>query len=291
MKNKTILLLGSTGMAGHMIYYYLQKTNNYNIVNVSYRNKLIENSVIIDIKNKIELEHLILELNPDYIINCIGILIKGSADIENSIYINSYFPHFLKSICDKIGAKLIHLSTDCVFSGKDGDYKENSFRDADDVYGRSKALGEINDNNHLTIRTSIIGPELKSNGEGLFHWFMSQHKDIIGYTNAIWTGVSTLELAKAIEYYLNNNSVSGIVHLTNGVKISKYELLKLFKAIWNAHDVNINKGLGLKTVDKSLNKSEIFKYSVPSYNQMLKEQFIWMVNHRSLYSLYTFKIQ
>ena len=143
MEKKTILLLGSTGMAGHILYYYFKNTKKYDIVDVAYRNKLTESSIIIDIKNKNELEKLIENVKPAYIINCVGILIKGSADTENTIYINAYFPHFLKKIADKINAKIIHLSTDCVFSGKDGDYKEDAFRDADDVYGRSKALGEI----------------------------------------------------------------------------------------------------------------------------------------------------
>lgn len=288
MKNKTILLLGSTGMAGHIIYHYLESTNNYNIVNVSYRNKLTESSVILDIKNRQELEKLILEVQPDYIINCIGILIKGSGDNENAIYINSYLPHFLKKVADTIKAKVIHLSTDCVFSGKEGNYKEDSFRDADDVYGRSKALGEINDPNHLTIRTSIIGPELKPAGEGLFHWFMYQNGKITGYKNAIWGGVTTLELAKAIEYFLSNDKISGIVHLTNGEGISKYDLLKLFKSVWNVEAVSIIAGQGIKTVNKTLAKSQISNYNVPSYEQMLEMQFKWMNTHKSLYPLYSY---
>ena len=288
MQTKTILILGSTGMAGHMIYYHLKNTNKFNVVNVSYRNKLTADSIIIDIKNKSDLEKLIMDTKPNYIINCIGILIKNSIDTENAIFINAYFPHFLKKVADKINGKLIHISTDCVFSGKTGNYMEESFKDAEDTYGLSKSLGEVNDVKHLTIRTSIIGPELKSNGEGLFHWFMSQQGEIIGYTNAIWGGVTTLELAKAIESYLTNESVSGIVHLTNGQRITKYELLKLFKSIWITKDINIKEGYGKKNVDKSLAKSPTFKYEVASYGDMLKEQFVWMDNHRNLYSLYKF---
>jgi len=284
MKTKTILLLGSTGMAGHIIYYYLKNTNRFNIINVSYRRKLTEDSILIDIKNKTELEKIITSIKPDYIINCIGILIKGSSDTENAVFINAYFPHFLKKIADKIAAKIIHLSTDCVFSGKDGNYKEDALKDAYDIYGLSKSLGEINDANHLTIRTSIIGPELKSNGEGLLHWFVSQHGEITGYTNAIWSGITTLELAKAIEYYLNNETASGIVHVTNEEKISKYELLKLFKSIWNVEDLFIREGRLKKDVDKSLAKSKTFKYEVPTYYQMIKDLSIWMNNNNALYN-------
>lgn len=284
MENKKILLLGSTGMAGHIIYYYLENTNKYNIINISYRTKLTEDSIIINIKNTTALEELISTVKPDYIINCIGILIKGSSDIENAIFINAYFPHFLKKIADKIDAKIIHISTDCVFSGNDGNYKEDALKDAADIYGLSKSLGEINDSKHLTIRTSIIGPELKKNGEGLLHWFFLQHGEITGYTNAIWSGITTLELAKAIDYYLDNEIASGIVHVTNGEKISKYELLNLFKSVWNVKDLNIREGIYKKNVDKSLAKSETFKYEVPSYYKMLKDLSIWINNNGTLYN-------
>lgn len=286
MKNKSILLLGSTGMAGHMIYYYLKEKNKYDIIDVCYRKKLTESSIVLDIKDGTKLEQLIVQIKPNYIINCIGILIKGSADVENAVYINAYFPHFLKKIADKVNSKLIHLSTDCVFSGKDGNYSEEAFKDADDIYGRSKALGEISDANHLTIRTSIIGPELKSSGEGLFHWFMAQQGEVTGYTNAIWGGVTTLELAKAIEFFLNNNSASKVVHLTNGRKISKYELLELFKSVWHLSNINVVPGQGKKDVNKSLCKSQSFKFDVSSYLDMLTEQYAFMCHHKPLYSLY-----
>jgi len=284
METKKILLLGSTGMAGHMIYYYLKNTNRYNIVNVSYRTKLTEDSILIDIKNSAAVEELISTVKPDYIINCIGILIKGSSDIENAVFINAYFPHLLQKIADKINAKIIHMSTDCVFSGKEGNYKEDSLKDAADVYGLSKSLGEINDAKHLTMRTSIIGPELKSNGEGLLHWFFSQRGEITGYTNAIWSGITTLELAKAIDYYLDNEICSGIVHVTNGEKISKYELLKLFKSVWKVEDLNIREGAFKKNIDKSLSKSETFMHEVPSYYQMIKELSVWMNENGSFYN-------
>ena len=137
----------------------------------------------------------------------------------------------MKRLADVVGAKLIHISTDCVFSGRQGMYADNDFRDADDIYGRSKALGEIFSDKDLTIRTSIIGPELKRYGEGLFHWFMSQRERVNGYTKVFWSGVTTLELAKAIEYSLDND-VTGLFQLSNGVRISKYDLLVLFNEIF-----------------------------------------------------------
>ena len=197
--------------------------------------------------------------------------------------INAYFPHLLKRLSDEVGAKLIHISTDCVFSGKKGNYTEDDFRDADDVYGRSKALGEIINDKDLTIRTSIIGPELKENGEGLFHWFMHQCGEINGFRTAIWGGVTTLELAKAIDFSLDNGIV-GLIHLSNGVGISKFDLLNLFKEIWGKDTVI--KPYDGNEVDKSIEKSLRLDYEVPSYRQMLVEQFEMMKSYSNLYSAY-----
>lgn len=278
---KKILLFGATGMAGHIAYYYLQATGKYEITNVVFRNKLTEDSIIIDVTDKNAVAQLIKDQNPDIIINCIGILIKGSKDHpDNAILINAYFPHLLKKLADEVGSKLIHISTDCVFSGKKGSYTETDFRDADDVYGRSKALGEVINDKDLTIRTSIIGPELKKEGEGLFNWFMNQSGIINGYTEAYWGGITTLELAKAIDIALDRN-IKGLVHLTNGYRISKFNLLQLFNSIWKK-EVTVNPYNG-KSVDKSLLKSDTFNYDVPSYEQMLLEQYNWMNKHKELY--------
>lgn len=282
MQKKKLLLFGATGMAGHVAYFYLKATNKYDITNVVFRKKLTEDSIVLDITNKDEVQSLILEQKPDIILNCIGILIKGSKDHpDNAIYVNSYFPHLLKRLSDNVGARLIHISTDCVFSGNKGNYNETDIKDADDVYGRSKALGEIINNKDLTIRTSIIGPEIKEQGEGLFHWFMNQVGDINGYELAIWGGVTTLELAKAIDCAIDCNTV-GLVHLSNGVGISKFDLLNLFKNIWNRNDINIIPYGGVK-IDKSIAKSAVFDYEVSSYQQMLKDQNAWMQVHDHLY--------
>lgn len=282
MAKKKILLLGATGMAGHISYYYLKETNRYEIVDVVFRNKLTPESIIINISDKIATENLIRSVNPDIILNCIGILIKGSKQHpDNAIYINAYFPHLLERMANEINAKLIHISTDCVFSGKSGNYSEDDFRDADDVYGRSKALGEVINEKDLTIRTSIIGPELKQNGEGLFHWFMKQNGEINGFTKAIWGGVTTLELAKAIDVSINNN-VTGLVHLSNGQGINKYDLLNLFKGIWEKEGVSIHPYEG-KKVDKSLKKSIHFNFDVPGYKEQLTELRDWMRNYKVLY--------
>lgn len=284
---KKVLLFGATGMAGHVAYYYLRGTGKYDITNVVYRTPLTENSIVVDVSNRDAVVEVVHKVKPEIIINCIGILVKGSQEHpDKAVFINAYFPHLLKRLSDEVGAKLIHISTDCVFSGKKGNYMEGDFRDADDIYGRSKALGEIINDKDLTIRTSIIGPELKKNGEGLFHWFMTQHGHVNGFKTAIWGGVTTLELAKAMNIAIEQEVV-GLVQLSNGLGISKYDLLVLFKKIWNKRDVEILP-CDVNGIDKSIVQSLKFNYIVPTYYQMLCEQYEWMKMKSELYmSIYS----
>ena len=278
------MILGSAGMLGHMVYYYLKELNKYEIVDSSYSEKLHEGSKLLDVRNNEELLKFITDKNPDVVINCIGVLIKGSkTDPSNAIYLNAYLPHRLAKILRTTGGKLIHISTDCVFSGGKGPYAENDFRDADDTYGRSKALGEVINDIDITLRTSIIGPEIKENGEGLFHWFMKQTGEINGFTKAFWGGVTTLELAKVIDKVIQSK-ITGLVHVSNGEKISKFHLLWLMNQIFG-RELKINP-LELKTVNKSLQKSKTLNYSIPDYKEMLEEQKKWMEKKYLLYILY-----
>lgn len=272
------MILGSTGMAGHVVYHILEQSGAYHLINVAFKTKLNEQTIICDVTNKQSLEDLIAKEQPDIIVNCVGILIKGSKDNpDNSIYINAYLPHFLSRLTKEYGAKVIHLSTDCVFSGAKGNYTETDFRDADDVYGKGKALGELNNENDLTIRTSIIGPELKAVGEGLFSWLMQQNGRISGYTKAFWSGLTTLELAKFIVFSIENN-LTGLVHATNNDKISKHDLLELIIKHYKLNQVNLEKEES-KAIDKSLlNTRKDFKYAFPSYDEMLKEQYELKLN-------------
>ena len=282
---KKVLLFGATGMAGHVVYYYLQSTGKYDISNVVYRTPLTEDSIIVDVTNRDAVTDVVHRVHPEIIINCVGVLIKGSREHpDNAILINAYFPHLLKRLSDEIGAKLIHISTDCVFSGKKGNYTEDDFRDADDVYGRSKALGEIINDKDLTIRTSIIGPELKRNGEGLFHWFMHHQGEVNGFKTAIWGGVTTLELAKALDVIIEEKK-TGLIQLSNGIGISKNDLLCLFKELWHRNDIEILP-CNANGVDKSIARSVRFDYTVPSYRKMLEEQVKWVKNHPDLYNQY-----
>ncbi|MDY0933042.1 SDR family oxidoreductase [Chryseobacterium sp. CFBP8996] len=279
---KKILVIGIKGMAGHVIYNYLNKNTDYKVFGIA-RNIAENNQEIsLDVSDTDKLKEIITYHNFDAVINCIGILNKDAEDNPSkAIWFNSYFPHFLEEITRESQTQIIHISTDCVFSGRKGNYAENDFKDGEGFYAQSKALGEIINGKDLTIRTSIIGPELK-NGIGLFHWFINQSDEINGYTTAYWSGVTTLELAKAIQYVIEN-PLPGLVHLTNGTPINKFDLVNLFKDIWNKNKITILPYEG-KNVDKSLQKSELLKYEVKSYKDMLIEQCEWMEEFSYLYN-------
>jgi dTDP-4-dehydrorhamnose reductase len=283
---KKIMVLGSGGMLGHMVYYYLKSLDKYKMVDASYPQKLHEGSKLLDVTNKTVLEEFIVTERPDVVVNCIGILLKGSKDDpSNAIYLNALLPHQLSKILRPLGGKLIHISTDCVFSGNKGEYLETDLKDARDTYGLSKALGEIDNDHDLTFRTSIVGPELKEKGEGLFHWFMNQTGTINGFTKMKWAGVTTLELAKAINAVVDQK-ITGLIHITNGIPVSKFEMVSLFKEIWNRNNITINAVEG-KFADKSLKSNRTdFHYSVPAYKEMFEEQCNWMVAHPDLYAQY-----
>lgn len=285
---KKIMILGSAGMLGHMVYHYLTETKKFKIVDTSFQIKANDNSYLLDVTDKLAVESYIRLEKPDVVVNCIGILIKGSqADPSNAIYLNSYLPHQLSKLLRETGGKLIHISTDCVFSGKKGEYTETDFRDADDTYGRSKALGEVINDHDLTLRTSIIGPELKEHGEGLFHWFMTQKGTAKGYTQAFWGGVTTLELARAVDNAINQN-LTGLYHLTPGYPISKFDLISLVKKIWGKKEIEIEP-YSAKTENKSLITKRLdFDFSVKSYEEMLSDQLKFMIIHKNIYTHYTF---
>lgn len=280
---KKILIVGIKGMAGHVIYNYLNKNKKYKVFGIARNIEGNNQEISLDVSDTTKLKEIITHHNFDVIINCIGILNKDAEDNPSkAIWFNSYFPHFLEEITKESQTQVIHISTDCVFNGKKGNYAENDFKDGDGFYAQSKALGEITNDKDLTIRTSIIGPELK-NGIGLFHWFMNQSGEINGYTSAYWSGITTLELAKAIQYVIDN-PLKGLVHLTNGVPINKFDLISLFKDIWHKDEITILPYEG-KKIDKSLQKSELLKYQVKkSYKEMLIEQSDWVNEFSRLYN-------
>lgn len=287
MINNKILVLGTNGMAGHLIYNYLKRElENFDIISIARKHIRYDADYELDIKNLKNIETLILENNPHTIINCIGILNKNAEDNPaDSILINSYFPHFLEKVTSKLQTKIIHLSTDCVFSGSKGNYKENDIKDATGFYALTKSLGEINNNKDLTIRTWIIGPDLNPNGIGLFNWYTKQTGIVKGYKNAIWTGVTTLELAKFIQIKIDSG-LTGIIHLVNNTSISKHDLICLFNDVFSCkltvepfEDYNINKSL----VNTRLDLDYDFKF----YLEMVKDMKDWIYSNPNLYKHYS----
>lgn len=280
-----ILVLGATGMAGHVISIYLKETG-HDVTAFSRRRFEYCNNIIGDVTNFPYLKNVINEGNYDAVINAIGILNKDAEDNKSlAVLLNSYLPHYLSQITKDMKAKVIHMSTDCVFSGKIGGYTETSLRDGETFYDRSKALGELENNKDLTFRNSIIGPDMNKKGAGLFNWFMQQKGEIKGFTKVVWTGVTTLTLAKAMEKALEQN-VSGLYHLVNNDSINKFDLLGLFNTHMKDKSIIIVPS-NLVVVDKSLvNKRNNFSFIVPSYEQMVIEMKKWIKDHKELYPHY-----
>jgi dTDP-4-dehydrorhamnose reductase len=286
MKSK-VLILGANGMAGHVITTgFRSDPSNYEVISVARTRSLIKPDILLDVTNFIELENLIKKTNPNFIINCIGLLNKTAEDRpDKAILINSYLPHFLENITQNSISKIIHISTDCVFSGYEGNYTEVSTKNGIGFYAQSKALGEVINNKDLTIRTSIIGPEINSNGIGLFHWFSQQKREVKGYKNALWTGITTIELLNALKIIVKEDKLTGLYHLVNNNKISKYKLLEIMINEFNKN-ISLIEDTKYK-IDKSLiNTRKDFSFQVKEYEQMINEMNTWIKNHNDLYSQY-----
>jgi len=274
-----ILILGADGMLGHVVKLYFQEQGH--IVKVTSRSD--EGDYCFDVtKNINEFESFVDDFKPDAVINCTGILNKIAEENKSlAVLLNSYLPHYVDEICRKNKIKFIHVSTDCVFDGKKGEYTEDSFKDATNFYGQSKALGELNNESSVTLRTSIVGPDINKNGIGLFQWFMNQEKETNGFDKTIWTGVTTIEFAKCMEKAIKNN-LTGLRHAVNNEKIDKYSLISLFKKHFNK-GIIINRKSDYVS-DKSLRRTTDFDFGIPSYDQMVKEMSQWVTSHQGLYS-------
>lgn len=275
-----ILILGSEGMLGHIVKAYFQE-KGYAVRGTSRSGG--EYYTFDATKNMRDIEMFLDDFQPDAVINCIGILNRVAEDNKAlAVLVNSYLPHYTGELCANKGVKFIHVSTDCVFDGKaNGGYTEDSFRTAVDFYGRSKGLGEINNGTNLTLRTSIVGPDKNENGIGLFQWFMNQEKEVNGFDKVIWTGVTTIELAKAMEKAITHNLI-GLRHVVSNEKIDKFSLLTLFKKHFNK-DIVIKRRSDYVS-NKSLIRTTDFNFEIPSYDQMVKEMAGWVTAHKALYS-------
>ncbi|PKM77865.1 MAG: NAD(P)-dependent oxidoreductase [Firmicutes bacterium HGW-Firmicutes-15] len=249
MKNAKVLILGANGMLGHKLFLHLSSYENLDVfATARYKDtwaKLLPPELLkklqlnVDANDFDSLISAIDLIKPELVINCIGIVKQGyyGQDPLANISINALLPHRIAQICKEYGTRLLHISTDCVFSGNKGNYSETDFPDAIDLYGKCKLLGEVSYPHCLTLRTSIIGHELQSQ-LGLIEWFFAQKDRIQGYTRHIYSGFPTVELASIIAHYIiPNASISGVYHLSSD-PISKYDLLKLVALKYN-HEIAI----------------------------------------------------
>lgn len=280
-----VLVLGGTGMVGHTISIYFKEVGHD--VTVFSRKKFRYcqniNGDVLDFERLIK---IVQDGDYDAIVNAIGILNQNAEENKPiAVLINSYLPHLLSEITKDIRTKIIHISTDCVFSGVTGGYIETSFRDGESFYDRTKALGEIDNTKDLTFRSSIVGPDMNKNGIGLFNWFMKQDSQINGYTKAIWTGVTSLTLARAIEHAISEN-ISGVYNLVNNANISKYELLILFNKYMKENQIKILPNDTIQINKSLINSRKDFSFIVPSYEFMIIEMKKWIEMHQEIYSHY-----
>lgn len=281
-----ILVLGCNGMAGHLISLYF-KEQGHEVVGFARSDfKLLDRTIIGDATEMTLIKMIIEEGKYDAIINCIGLLNQYAENNKAmAILLNSYLPHYLVECTKYTKTRIIHMSTDCVFAGNDGPYYEDSRPNGATFYDRTKAMGEINNGKDLTFRNSIVGPDIKESGIGLFNWFMKQKGTIEGYTGAIWTGVTTLTLAKAMEAALTEN-LSGLYNLVNNASINKFDLCSLFNKYFRRGEVEIVPNDDLQ-LDKTLKCTRAdFSFIVPSYEQQIKEMHDWVVNHLTIYKHY-----
>ena len=251
-----ILILGVTGVLGNTLKHFLKKKKNIKLFYISRKENIKSHYYLKDFKKFRKLESIILKIKPDFIINCLGVtkFHKNYNQSKVTKLLNTNFPIFLSKLCIKKKFFFIHISTDCVFSGKKGNYLDNSKKNAKDLYGLSKKRGEIKNKYSCTLRTSFIGPETNSN-KSLLNWFLYQKKEVNGFNNAFFSGLTSLELSRIIyKYFIIKNNFYNSIYNVGGFKISKYKLLKIIKKIYNKK-INIKKYSNFK-IDRSLNSSK-----------------------------------
>lgn len=274
-----VIVLGSNGMLGHVVSTYFEE-HGHEVIKTS--RKPDEKYYYDAYANVYDIEKIISAVKPDAVINCIGVLNEAAEKNHAlAILLNSFLPNYLDQLSEKYHYKLVHITTDCVFDGKSGNYDETSIPNATSFYGISKAMGEINNDRSLTLRLSIVGPDNNPNGIGLFQWFSNQSGEVKGYSEVYWTGVTTIELARVIEEAIEKN-LTGLHHVVNNQKIPKSELLRLFNKYFN-FDITVIDDASVKS-DKSLVRtSRSYDFNVPDYETMVKEMHTWVDQHPELY--------
>ncbi|MHB0995536.1 MAG: sugar nucleotide-binding protein [Elusimicrobiales bacterium] len=283
---RKITIIGSGGMAGHVVSLYLSGTGRYALQNISHSTKLSPDWLQADVEDTRSVAAALAAHSPEVVINCVGTLVRESQEKPGAAaFVNGYFPHFLEELGLRQGFRLLHLSTDCVFSGAKGSYAEGDARDGKDFYAQSKAMGEVINARDLTIRTSIVGPEIKKNGTGLFHWLMTSRGTVKGFGRAFWNGVTTLELARAIDAFIGAGT-SGLCHLASPGRISKHDLITLMRDTWGRREPAITREAGA-AVDKTLvcTRADL-PYKPRDYSVQMAELREWVYAHKELYAPY-----
>ena len=260
-----LVILGANGMLGNTLFRYFNNKKHFktlgivrNIDNIKRSNYLFNNKKnISQITNPYgpELKKKLISFKTNVVINCIGIIKQNpeSDNAQSSIYINSLLPHYLSNICRDIDARFIHVSTDCVFSGAKGNYIESDYPDANDLYGRTKYLGEVLSDNSITLRGSYIGKEIDTS-RGILSWFLSQNKEVKGFKKAIFSGVTALEFGRIIsEFIIPNKKLKGLYHISSEA-IDKFSLLYIINKIYNKN-IKITEDYKL-SIDRSLDSSK-----------------------------------
>jgi dTDP-4-dehydrorhamnose reductase len=271
-----VLIFGATGMLGSTLFRYLSLDSTLEVFATvrSHADKHFGDSKNlirgINIENPSSLVEAFIKAKPDVVVNCIGLVKQLSESTQplKALLVNAQLPHQLSELCKLNNSRLILISTDCVFSGKKGNYTEQDFPDAKDLYGRSKLLGEVDEPHALTLRTSIIGHELESK-KGLLEWFLSQRDQTKGFNKAIFSGLPTIELSKVIKNMLHRPDLSGLYHVSSEA-INKYDLLCLIAKIYNK-TIHIVKDDNL-IIDRSMNSARFSAatgYVAPSWPELI----------------------
>ncbi len=275
-----ILVLGASGMLGHAVLTHLARGADHSVfgtVRSEAAARLLPSELRprlllgVDAGQPDSLLHAFGQAQPQVVINCIGLVkqLDASGDVLEAVPLNTLLPHRLARICAVAGARLVHISTDCVFSGKSGNYAEDAPPDAADVYGRSKLLGEVTQPNTITLRTSIIGPELASRN-GLLAWFLAQQGSVRGFTRAVFSGLPTCELARVIaDVVLPRPDLQGLYHVA-AEPITKFDLLALIARQWGK-DIRIDMDDAL-AIDRSLDGSRFRAatgYRAPAWPELV----------------------
>lgn len=276
-----VMILGVTGMLGNAMFRLLSERADFVVYGIARSNSArqhfssnLSERIFIgtDVENNDTMVRAFAAVRPDVVVNCVG-LVKQLAyadDPLQAVPINTLLPHRLAALCQATGARLVHISTDCVFSGAKGNYLETDFPDAYDLYGRSKLLGEVDYPHAITLRTSIIGHELSGN-RSLVNWFLAQQGSVKGFTRAIFSGLPTVELAAIVrDVVLPRKDLHGLYHVSAN-PIAKFDLLKMLAKAYGK-DIEINPSEEL-VIDRSLNSDRFKKatgYAPPEWATLIQ---------------------